>query len=75
MATSVKNLKNTINNTVELSSICRGEWCRRLESEVDALEDEVVSLSHDSSVPTTTVAEMEEKIRLAYKQLGPDIHI
>lgn len=75
MATAIKDLENSINNTVELSSVCRGEWCRKLESEVDYLEDEVTSLSHDPSVPEGVIESLEGKLRSAYRQLGPDIHL
>lgn len=31
-------LESRIDNTLELSSVCRGEWCRTLETDVDLLE-------------------------------------
>lgn len=34
-------IRPELDNLVELTSICRGEWCRFLESEMDAIESEV----------------------------------
>jgi len=64
------NLENRIENVVELSSVCRGEWCRALESRVDSLQEELESAGGEREF-----AEMQEKIREAYRLLGPDIHI
>ena len=37
--TAYRNIEDKIQNTVELSTICRGEWCRMLESDMDRLDD------------------------------------
>jgi hypothetical protein len=35
-----KDLEGRIDNTVELSTVCRKEWCRLLESDMDVLTGE-----------------------------------
>ncbi|RJX27520.1 MAG: hypothetical protein C4531_13675 [Desulfurivibrio sp.] len=59
-----------------MTSICRGEWCRSLESDVDRLEMELHDVSSEAStfIAGARVEEMSNKIRLAYRNLGPDIH-
>jgi hypothetical protein len=77
MATILINkLENEIDNTLELSSICRGEWCRALEAKVDALEDEVIEAGKTGiPVEGARIAEMSHKIMKAYKNLGPDFRL
>lgn len=77
MATILINkLENEIDNTLELSSICRGEWCRALEAKVDALEEEVIEVGRtNSGAEGARVAEMSHKIMEAYKNLGGDFRL
>lgn len=71
-----KRVESEIDNTLELTSVCRGEWCRALECEVDSLRYEWNEIS---GVPTLSVGppadEVTRKIRAAYRNLGPDIHL
>ena len=72
----VNELENEINNTLELSGICRGEWCRAIESKVDVLEDELITVSlSEPWVDRGKVAEMSSKIMRAYKNLGGDFRL
>jgi archaellum component FlaC len=71
-----ENLKNRIDNVAELSTMCRSEWCRSLESRVDSLEEEVDSLSiGESRVSRQELSNMRDKLSEAYRHLGPDIHV
>jgi hypothetical protein len=69
-------VESEIDNTLELTSICRGDWCRALECEVDSLREE---WNRMTGGPTLTYGvprdEVTRKIRAAYRNLGPDIHI
>jgi len=69
-------VENEIDNTLELTSICRGDWCRALEGEIDGLRAE---WNETTGGPTlnygTPRDEVSRKIRDAYRNLGPDIHI
>jgi len=72
----INSLENDINNTLEMSSICRGEWCRSLESEVDELRYQVTGLSRsDIGVEDSRIKEMSNKIQTSYRNLSPDIHV
>lgn len=77
MTTSfINSLENDINNTLELSSICRGEWCRSLESEVDELRYELGEVRRSGlGVEDSRINEMSDKIQRSYKNLSPDIHV
>lgn len=71
------NIESVIDNTLEMSGVCRGEWCRALESKVDRLDDELDSIVRrsESNFDTARVEVLSDKIRRAYRNLGPDIHI
>lgn len=61
-----------VDNLVELSSICRGEWCRSLELEMDELDLEL----HDAVKPGDVderlcLHKITEKFRKGYKNLSP----
>jgi hypothetical protein len=76
MNTYLQTLEKDINRVHDLSRICRGEWCRRLESQVDDLLDEVRDMEiHEADFETSLVHEMSFKLMDAYKHLAPDIHI
>lgn len=69
-------LENDIAALQELSSICRGEWCRFLESEVDTLQDELIEFRiTEDDFERAWVEEMSTRIRDAYKHLASDVHI
>ncbi|MEJ2688535.1 MAG: hypothetical protein P8130_01025 [Deltaproteobacteria bacterium] len=71
-----KDLKNKIDNVAQLSSICRSEWCRSLESRVDTLREEVETLrSGRSDITGAELSSMLKSLQEAYRHLGPDIHV
>lgn len=69
----INNLENEIENTLEMTAICRTELCKTLEPEVERLEMELHDVSSDPSafVADARVKEMSDKIRMAYRNLGP----
>ena len=69
----INNLENEIENTLEMTAICRTEFCKILEPEVDRLEMELQDVSSEPSafVADARVKEMSDKIRMAYRNLGP----
>ena len=69
-------LENDINNVQGLSHVCRGQWCRFLESEVDTLQNELVEFRiAEGDFASGRIAAMSSSIRDAYRHLAPDIHI
>jgi len=69
-------LTNDINTVQDLSHVCRGEWCRFLESEVDSLQYELSEFRiAEGDFARTAVEEMSARLRDAYKHLAPDIRI
>ena len=73
---SFKSIEDRIHNTVELSSVCRGEWCRSLESNMDELVDELHDyLKSGDANDRFCLASMNREIREGYRNTGPDIHI
>lgn len=74
---TLREIEREIDNTVELTSICRGEWCRSLESKLDELEMEL----HDRVRRTChsdrhlDYSMVEGKVRQGYRNLSPDIHM
>lgn len=72
----IDKLESKIDNALELSSICRGEWCRSLESDVDVLEGLVDRAKVEApTVEGVRLAAMADKLTKAYRNLGPNIHI
>lgn len=69
-------LEHRIENALELSSICRGEWCRSLESNIDVLESLVNKAEREAHpVDGLRLSVMANKLTTAYRNLGPDIHV
>jgi hypothetical protein len=67
-------LQHDIDTVQELSHVCRGEWCRLLEPQVDALQDEVIVMQiRERDFAKDTIAEMSVKLRDTYRHLGPQI--
>ena len=76
MNTYIATLTNDINKVQDLSHVCRGEWCRFLESEVDSLQYELQEFQNaEGDFERTKIEEMSARLRDAYKHLAPDIHI
>ena len=76
MAISMNRLEGEIDHTLELSTICRGEWCRALESQVNNLDAELTEVSRVKTIADSSrFAKMSEKVRKAYRNLGPNIHV
>jgi hypothetical protein len=72
----IDKLESRIDNTLELSSICRGEWCRALESDIDVLEGVRERAEFEATpIEGKRLALMGNKITAAYRNLGPDIHV
>lgn len=66
------NIEPKLDNLVELSSVCRGEWCRLIESEMDELEMEMNFYAKSDDVKERTcLHNVPEKFRQGYKNLGP----
>jgi hypothetical protein len=76
MAIHMNRLESEIDNTLELSAICRGEWCRALESRVNDLDSELTEVSRVKTIADSSrFAMMSDNIRKAYRNLGPNIHV
>lgn len=76
MNTYIETLTYDINKVQDLSHVCRGEWCRFLESEVDSLQYELQEFQNaEGDFERTKIEEMSARLRDAYKHLAPDIHI
>jgi hypothetical protein len=76
MNTYLKILESDINKVREQSQVCRGEWCRALESEIDALQYELMEVKKSGAgLEKARFEEMSAKLRDAYRKLAPDIHI
>lgn len=74
--TAYTEFEQTIDNTVELSSICRGEWCRALESDMDELDSRLHDFIKSGEVNEPLCYEtVSRKIQNGYRNLGPDIHV
>ena len=70
------NLEKKIDNAVELSGICRNEWCRSLETVVDSLESALYAAKRTGvEASPDRLHELSDKIHKAYRNLGPDIHV
>jgi hypothetical protein len=71
-----ERFEKEIDNTLELTSVCRGDWCRELEGVVDGLRVEWNEINGGITLnygqPRDQVS---RKIRAAYRNLGPDIHV
>jgi hypothetical protein len=76
MNTYIETLTNDIKKVQDMSHVCRGEWCRFLESEVDSLQYELQEFQNaEGDFERTKIEEMSARLRDAYKHLAPDIHI
>lgn len=76
MNTYFETVRKDIDNVQDLSHMCRGEWCRSLESAVDSLQNELQEFSiAEGDFGETEIKEMTIRIRDAYRHLAPDIHI
>ena len=73
---TMEKLENDINKAMETSCMCRGEWCRSLESEVDELDYQLSSVcSSEGTCSSDKVVDLENKIRMTYKHIPSGIHI
>lgn len=71
----LETLKNDINELQGLSHVCRGQWCRFIEPEVDILQNELIEMKiAEGDFEQLAVAEMSDKLRDAYRHLARDIH-
>jgi hypothetical protein len=68
-------LEKDIDKVEDMSRLCRGELCRSLESELDALQNELGELKiNEGDFEKDLVEKMSKKLKDAYKHLEPDIH-
>jgi len=71
-----RKIETAVDNILELTSICRGDWCRALEGEVDNLRSDWNAITGGITLGFGEPQnEVSRKIRAAYRNLGPDIHI
>jgi len=71
-----KNLEGRINNTVELSTVCRKEWCRLLESDMDFLGDEFYDFIKSGEVHEKLCYDSVTRNMLkGYRHLGPFLRV
>ena len=71
-----KNIEGKIDNTVELSSICRKEWCRSLESDLDELTDELHDFTKSGNVEERFCLKTAMgKMKKGYKNTGPSLRV
>jgi hypothetical protein len=71
-----KELESSIDNTVELSSICRKEWCRLLESDMDELSGELHDFIKSGEVHEPfCLNTVSRKIMKGYRNLGPFLRV
>ena len=71
-----KNLEGKIDNTVELSSICRKEWCRFLESDIDALSGELRDFTKSGEVHERfCLNTVSQKMMKGYRNTGPVLRV
>ena len=71
-----KILESDINKVLTQSKVCRGEWCRALESEIDGLQYELMEIKKcEPWVEKARLDAMSGKLRDAYRHIEPDIHI
>lgn len=72
----IRILEHDVDKVQGLSRVCRGEWCRLLEAEVDCLQSELIEFRIlEGDFETAKIDEMAAKLRDAYRHLAPDIHI
>ena len=76
MDTYLEILENDIKKLLEQTQLCRGEWCRALESEIDGLQYELMEVKKcGAGLEKAKFDELSGKLREAYRHLAPDIHI
>ena len=69
-------LESDIDKVRDMSSICRGEWCRLLESEADALCNELAEFRiQEGDFESARIEDLAARIRDAYRNLEPDIYL
>ena len=76
MNTYLEILESDIKKLLDQSHLCRGEWCRALESELDALQYELMEVKKCAAgLEKAKYDELSGKLREAYRHLAPDIRI
>jgi len=71
----LETLNNDITELQGLSHVCRGQWCRILEPEVDILQNELIEMRIvEGDFEPSAVDEMSGKLRDAYRHLARDIY-
>ena len=76
MNTYFETVRKDIETIQDLSRVCRGEWCRALESEADSLQNELQEFRiAEGDFGAIEVEDMSIRLRDTYRHLTPDIHI
>jgi hypothetical protein len=71
-----KELEGIIDNTVELSTICRKEWCRTLESDIDDLSNELHDYLKSGEVHERfCLNTVSRKMMKGYRNTGPVMRV
>lgn len=71
-----KELEGKIDNTVELSTICRKEWCRLLETDMDVLTGEIHDFVKSGDVhERLCYASVLRKMMKGYRNLPPLLRV
>lgn len=71
-----KDIAGKINNTLELSSICRNEWCRSLESDMDELTGELHDFVKSGEVHEPfCLNTVSRKMMKGYRNTGPSLRV
>lgn len=69
-------LEGKIDNTVELSTVCRKEWCRLLEADMDELTGEFHDFIKSGDVhEKLCFSSVSRNIMKGYKNLGPFLRV
>jgi len=75
MTVNIKDLEKRIEILRQESTACRSELCRSLESEADALRDEVESARIDGTISAKQDQVLSGKLREAYRNFTPDFRV
>jgi hypothetical protein len=71
-----KELEGKIDNTVELSTICRKEWCRLLETDMDVLTDEFHDFIKSGEVHEKLCYDsISRNMMKGYRNVGPFLRV
>ena len=71
----LETLKKDISELQGLSHVCRGQWCRFIEPEVDILQSELIEMKiAEGDFEMAAVDELSGRLRDTYRHLGRNIY-